>query len=411
MHFTQATDAPNLKEQDTPAGGRLVVTDVFDAGADMPDDPVTAYRLALTRAAGAVMAQGAMPPHLSRMVLWLPDIGVLQDRLIDYDLAFRETLAGNFPAITVVEDRDLTGPKIALSAVVPPAGDPDAKVYGDFTQAEINFQYSPRAQAPDHDKYFELWRLSGPAYQKNRVAEVWFGETPGQSFDLFLPDGVENPPLHLFIHGGYWQALDKRNHAHMADAMLKAGIAVAMVNYDLMPDVDLSEILRQCRAAVARAYDVAADYGYDRDRLTVSGHSAGGHLSGALACTDWADFRDDLPADLLKGAVPISGLFDLEPLSKTGMQPVFRFTADDIAGLSPINMKPVTAIPVVLSVGSLESPEFHRQSALFADHMRAHGCPVSEAVMEGHHHFSIVEALTDPAVPLTAAIIDLAKNS
>ena len=411
MHFNQATDTPDLNDQEIPAGGRLVVTDVFDAGADMPEDPVAAYRVALTRAAGAVVGQGAMPPHLSRLILWLPNIGVLQDRLIDYDLAFRETLAGNFPAITVVEDAALTGPKIALSAVVPPAEDPDAKVYGDFTQAEINFQYSPRAQAPDHDQYFQLWRVSGPAYQKNRVAEVWFGETPGQSFDLFMPKGVENPPLHLFIHGGYWQALDKRNHAHMADALLKAGIAVAMVNYDLMPDVDLSEILRQCRVAVARAYDLAADYGYDRNRFTVSGHSAGGHLSGALACTDWAGFREDLPADLLKGAVPISGLFDLEPRAKTGMQPVFRFTAEDIAGLSPVSMKPVNKIPVVLSVGSLESPEFHRQSALFADHMRAHGCPVSEAEMEGYHHFSIVEALTDPSAPLTAAIIELVKTT
>lgn len=411
MHFNQATDAPDLNDQEIPEGGRLVVTEVFDAGADMPEDPVTAYRMALARAAGAMMGQGAMPPHLSRMNLWLPNIGVLQDRLIDYDLAFRETLAGNFPAITVVEDTDLTGPKIALSAVVPPPSDPDAKVYGDFTQAEINFQYSPRAQAPDHEQYFQLWRVSGPAYQKNRVAEVWFGESPGQSFDLFLPKGVEKPPLHLFIHGGYWQALDKRNHAHMADALLKAGIAVAMVNYDLMPDVDLSEIVRQCRTGVARAYDVAADYGYDRDRFTVSGHSAGGHLSGALACTDWVAFREDLPADLLKGAVPISGLFDLEPLSKTGMQPVFRFTADDIASLSPVFMKPVAKIPIVLSVGSLESPEFHRQSALFADHMRAHGCPVSDAEMVGYHHFSIVEALTDPSAPLTAAIIDLVRTT
>ncbi len=411
MQFSQATVAPDLKDQEIPAGARLVTTDAFDSGDNPPDDPVTAYRLALGRAAGAMMAEGAMPPHVSRLILWVPDVGVLQDRLIDYDLAFREVLAGNFPDITVVEDSSLTGPKAALSAVVPPAGDPDTKVYGDFTQAEINFQYSPRAQAPDHEKYFQLWRVSGPAYRENRVAEVWFGETPGQSFDLFMPEGAANPPLHLFIHGGYWQALDKRGHAHMAAAMLKAGIAVAMVNYDLMPEVDLTEILRQCRAAVVRAYDVAGDYGFDRDRMTVSGHSAGGHLAGALACTDWTDFRDGLPVDLLKGSVPISGLFDLEPLSKTGMQRVFRFTADDIETLSPIHMKPVYKIPVIMSVGSLESAEFHRQSALFADHMLAHGSPVSEAAMEGHHHFSIVEALTDPAAPLTAAIIGLAKGT
>ncbi len=414
LHYSEAEKLPDLLAQSVPEGMRLVTTDLIscenDGSGNTVSDPVTAFRLALTDAATALFKEGAAPQFLTEMALVLPDTAPLADRLLDYDLAFRETLGGNFPQIIVVADETAPGPLVALSAVVPTAENQGA-VYADFSQVEINFQYSPRAQAPDHDKFFELWRTSGPAYQENRTAEIWFGETPGQSFDLFMPDGVDTPPLHLFIHGGYWQALDKRNHAHMADALLKAGLAVAMVNYDLMPDVDLTEILRQCRAAVAKAYNVADQFGYDKSKMTVSGHSAGGHLSGALACTDWKAFQPDLPDDILKGAVPISGLFDLEPLSKTGMQRVFQFGTGDIADLSPINMVPPVRMPIVLSVGGLESSEFHRQTALFADHMRHHGCSVSEAPMDAYNHFSIVEALTDPSAPLTQAIIAMAKGN
>ena len=401
MKFTETEVLPALADMggaDTAISGEKTVAEEADT------DAITAFRGALGQAFADLAAQGARPPELYQMTMALPDLEQFRASLLDYDLAFREVLAGNFPEIFVSQDASLPGPRIALSAKLDPP-DPEAAVYQTYTQAELDFQYSPRQQTENPERYFEQWRSAGPAYQQRRAAEIWFGETPGQSIDLYLPDAVEKPPLHLFIHGGYWQALDKRNHAHMADALLKAGIAVGMVNYDLMPDTDLTEILRQCRAAVVKSCALAETYGYDAARLTVSGHSAGGHLTGALVCTDWPAFEAGLPAKLVKAAVPISGLFDLEPLSKTGMNRVFRFSEADIAELSPVTMQPGPAVPVLLSVGGDESGEFHRQSALFAAHLRRHGFSVDEVAMPGHNHFSIVEALTDPAAPLTAAMI------
>ena len=393
---------PSLADSVVCSGEPVVVP----AGAGSVGETVVAFRIALQSAFGRLAGQGARPVELYQMTLSLPDVGLFDSNLIEFDLAFREALAGNFPEISVAEERGSAGPAVVLSARLNPP-DPSLPVYDTFSQSEIDYQYSPRQQTENPESYFEHWRAAGPAYQGNRAAEVWFGDTPGQSYDLFLPDGAQDAPLHMFIHGGYWQALDKRNHAHMAAALLDAGIAVAMVNYDLMPGVDLTEIVRQARAAVAKAYISAGDYGYDAGRITVSGHSAGGHLTGVLVCTDWPAFDAALPADLIKGAVPISGLFDLQPLAKTGMNRVFRFSDEDIATLSPIHMIPGPAMPVLVSVGGDESGEFHRQSALFTDHLRTHGYTVRDVAMPGHNHFSIVEALTDKDAPLTANLIDM----
>ncbi len=401
MKVIETNDLPAL----TDADGADIVTSVEKTvGTETSGDAIAAFRAALGQAFADLAAQGARPPELYQMTMAVPDLEQFRADLTDYDLAFREVLAGNFPEIYVTQDTSASGPRIALSAKLDPP-DPTASVHRGYTQTELDFQYSPRQQTENPERYFEHWRVAGPAYQKRRAAEIRFGETAGQSIDLFLPDAAVRPPLHLFIHGGYWQALDKRNHAHMADALLKAGIAVGMVNYDLMPDTDLAEILRQCRAAVVKSYRLAETYGYDSGRLTVSGHSAGGHLAGALICTDWPAFEAGLPADLIKAAAAISGLFDLEPLSKTGMNRVFQFSAADIAELSPVNMQPGPPVPVLIAVGREESDEFFRQSLLFASHLRGHDFRVDVIDLPGHNHFSIVESLTDPSEPLTAAMV------
>lgn len=410
MKYTEVTVLPDLMEGgDASVVASSVKTSNEKPAADGAVD-LTAFQSALGQAFSDLASQGARPPELHRMTMVVPDVDAFRRNVRDYDLAFREVLAGNFPEIFVTEDRSLSGPCISLSAKLDPP-DPDTKVYADFTQQQLDFQYSPRQQTKNPEQYFEHWRVAGPAYQSKRTTEIWFGDSAGQSFDLFMPPAsVSAPPLHIFIHGGYWQALDKKNHAHMADPFVQAGIAVAMVNYDLMPDVDLSEILRQVRAAVVKACAQADDYGYDCSRLTISGHSVGGHMVGALLCTDWPKEGASLPENLIKGALPISGLFDLEPLSKTGMNRVFRFTKQDIAEFSPIAMRPRVPAPVILSVGGDESGEFHRQSAIFREHLRAHGFPVSEIAMPGHNHFSIVESLSDSASPLSVGIIELIQG-
>lgn len=392
-------------------GGRPVVTPDFTVQPDDPGfdrDPVLTFRAVLLRLAQHLAGEKAPPPAIEGMIIRTPDHPAFVELLPEIDLVWREVLAGNFPEIWVIEDAAVDGVTLRAAAFVPDL-DPEEKVYGGFTRAELNFQYSPRMQTPNHEEYFARWRQEGAAFQKRRRTEVFYGPSPRESIDIFLPSGINNPPLHAFIHGGYWQSLDKAGHAHMAKGLLEAGVAVAMINYELMPEADIEEIVRQCRAALLRLYDLGDAYGYDKDRITVSGHSAGGHLAGVMACTDWTEIEADAPADLVKGVAPLSGLFDLEPLAATGMQKVLRFTPDVIDAWSPINMTPPHTMPVVLSAGGAESTEFHRQTQIFADHMRGHGCAVTLVETPGDNHFSIVEALCDPQTPLCRALIALAR--
>lgn len=409
MEILEKNAAPAL-EPVTPEGGRAVVSP--RAGGEgpnggLPESYVDEFRQALAAACGPLLREGAAPWTLTDVVLFVRSHDDHRSRNHELDLAWRFVLAGNIPTVTAVEAGDLgPGRRVEVQAagvVPPPAG--DAPVYGDYTWAEVNFQYSPRAQVGDVEAYFAKWRVEGPAFQtRHCTAELSFGDGPGQTVDLYMPEGVRNPPVHVFIHGGYWQALDKRDHAQLGAALLKDGVAVAMTNYDLMPAVDLPEISRQTREAVALVARMAGEYGYDVGRLTVSGHSAGGHLTGVVISTDWPSVDASLPRDLVKGAVPISGLFDLEPLRHTGMNHVFRFTKESAAQQSPANMTPAWPMPVAISVGGDESAEFHRQTRLYADHLRRHGCAVEEVAMPGCNHFSVVEGLAEPGSPLYRAV-------
>ncbi len=410
MRVSYAESAPSLWTAAGAAGGaRLVTTPRIAAGPVHPLDD--AFRAVLKQAARSLTAEGAAPGHLSQAVFHIHSRSEFDEALLDLDLAYREYFAGNFPEITVVEDPSVETIDVAFSALIPPA-DPGRVVYDGYTQAEIDYQYSPRAQAPDYERVFDVWRTAGPAYQRaHRRAEIFYGDSARQSVDLYLPPEADNPPIHVFVHGGYWQAIDKKNHAHAAAGLLSAGVAVAMPNYDLMPDVDLEEIIRQTRHSVAKIYELAGAYGYDGERLTVSGHSVGGHLAGVLACTEWRRETDGAPDDLIKAALSISGVFDLTPLAQTGMNRVFGFTPDNCRRLSVTSMPPPTALPVTLCVGGKESAEFHRQTTLFGDYMAAQGCPVETVQAPDDDHFTLVEAFGDPATPLGAAAIAMARRA
>ncbi len=414
MIVKQVTVAPDLTSvADLNPNAKLIISPavtIQDLETDPVADPVMLFRALLSVLSGKLAAQGAFAPHLEHMTIRVPSYSAFVAMIDDYDLIYREVFAGNFPEISLIEDKTLSTPVIQAAALIPQT-DPTEKVYGGFTQAEISFQYSPRAQAPNFEEYFTLWREAGPAYQKRRVAELSFGPSKKERIDLFMPEGVDKPPLHVFIHGGYWQAMDKAGHCHMANGLIETGIAVAMVNYDLMPEVEMAEIVRQCRAAMVHLYNAGPEYGYDESRITVSGHSAGGHLSGVLACTNWSEFDPSAPQDLIKGAAPISSLFDLEPLAQTGMKRVLRFTKDVIETWSPIYMTPQRPLPIVLAAGGDESGEFRRQTALFSDHMTKHGCEVTLVDMPGHNHFSIAQDLNDPNGTLTRAIAELVQKT
>src|SRR5881394_1895931 len=143
--------------------------------------------------------------------------------------------------------------------------------------------------------------------------DLRYGDAPGETIDLFPARKGDGSCL-MFIHGGYWRSLDKKDFSFLAPALVGAGISLAVVNYDLCPKVSIEEIVRQMLRASRWLWLHAEDYGMDQDRLYVSGHSAGGHLAAMLMCAQWPAFDSQLPKDLWKGGLAISGIYDLRPL-------------------------------------------------------------------------------------------------
>ena len=237
--------------------------------------------------------------------------------------------------------------------------------------------------------------------------DVEVGPHPGERLDLFLPPpGAPRPtPVHAFIHGGYWQRMDKADFSYVARPLVAAGAAVAVINYDLMPAVRMAELVRQCRAALAWLHRHAASFGGDSTRLTVSGHSAGGHLVAMMLATDWPAFGAGLPADLVAAGCAISGLYDLEPIRLCYLNDVLGLTPDEARAHSPALLAPPRPRPLAVVVGALEGPEYHRQVDALVAAWRPAGVPIEVIDLPGHDHFTIMASLEDPRAPLTRVIL------
>jgi arylformamidase len=273
------------------------------------------------------------------------------------------------------------------------------RLYRDFaTQEEIDREYNPSAAAPESAAAVTAaWTTRSAATRGRPGARlgVAYGPTCAEHLDVFpAAAGQGGAPVHVFVHGGYWRRFAAADFSFVADRLAAAGAASVVVNYALCPAVTLGEIVRQVRAALAWTWANAASFGGDRDRITLSGHSAGGHLVAMALATDW-EGGYDLPPDLVKGALAISGLFDLAPFPYSYLQPALQLTWDDVRRLSPVNVVPALAPPLTVAVGGLESAEFRRQSRDFHDLWRSRGLPGSFVELEGRDHFTVLDALAD----------------
>ncbi|WP_431861926.1 alpha/beta hydrolase [Azospirillum sp.] len=259
------------------------------------------------------------------------------------------------------------------------------------TQDEIDRAYNPRLGVPDVDGWFAGWaRRSEEARRKlgGRLG-LPYGPTLAEYVDVF-PTTRPNAPVHVFLHGGYWRSFSARDFSFIAEGPVARGVCTVVVNYALCPAVPIGEIVRQCRAALAWTWANIAEFGGDRDRIGVSGHSAGGHLTARMLSTAWQ--RDyGIPDTLIKAALPISGLFDLEPLRWSWLQPALQLSGDEILAQSPMRHLHSVPVPLAVAVGGAESDEFRRQSAEYA---AATGAKLME--IEGRHHFDVLDDLASP---------------
>jgi|SRR5579883_637123 arylformamidase len=274
-------------------------------------------------------------------------------------------------------------------------------LYRDYDRAGLDAQYFLRGRVPEHPEYFRRWAEDSAAVRRMRPCRLDL-RYDVEALDLF-PAGKTPAPCLLFIHGGYWQALDKSDFSFLAPVFQDAGVTVAVVNYTLAPKAGMDEIVRQNRAAVAWLYRNAGECGIDPARIHVAGHSAGGHLTTMVLTTDWSGFG--LERNPVRGACAISGLYELEPIRLCYLNDVLRLDAATAERNSPIRHLPKRSPPLILSVGTGETDEFLRQQTDFAAAWRAARLPLEIADQPGDHHFEVVGRLGQPKSSLHQAMM------
>jgi arylformamidase len=273
----------------------------------------------------------------------------------------------------------------------------------------LSREYNNRELVPDHPQYFARWGEGSVRARSTMTCYLdrAYGEQPGETMDIFPARKGDGSCL-MFIHGGYWRALDKKDFSFLAPTWVSAGVSLAVVNYDLCPRVSMEEIVRQMLRASRWLWHHAEDYGMDQDRLYVGGHSAGGHLTAMLMCALWPTFDRSLPKDLWKGGLAISGLYDLRPLLEVDwLNGDLKLDAASAHKLSPAFMAPATRAPLMTCVGGAESSEFQRQNALLGSRWRA--AFAGDIAMPGRNHFSVMDGLADPKSALFAGARRLMK--
>ncbi|MGA7983821.1 MAG: alpha/beta hydrolase [Burkholderiales bacterium] len=266
----------------------------------------------------------------------------------------------------------------------------------------LSREYNNRALVPDHPQYFARW-AEGSARARATMAcylDRAYGSAAGEKLDIF-PARKGDGSVLMFIHGGYWRSLDKRDFAYLAPAWVDAGVSLVVVNYDLCPQVTVEEIVRQMLRASAWLYRHAEEYGMDEDRLFVSGWSAGAHLTAMMMAALWPVYDAQLPKDLFKGGLAVSGIYDLRPLAQVDFVNA-DLHLDEASALkvSPAFLPPATRAPVYTCVGGAESSEFKRQNALLAQRWKS--AVSGDIAMQGHNHFSVIDELANPASALFA---------
>lgn len=237
------------------------------------------------------------------------------------------------------------------------------------------------------------------------VADVSYGSDPTETIDLFFPPGSQkNLPVHMFIHGGYWRAFSKRDYSYVADTIVGAGAIAVVVDYALMPKVRLATIINQVRRAKSWILEHIQDYRGDPGRITISGHSAGAHLSTFLFHTEDGPSR-------VRGAMLLGGLYDLKPLQASFLRNEIGLTDKEVTDCTPLRFSHDPNVQVMIAVGAEETPPFHRQAEEFATLLRRQGLETSVTYFANANHMSSVRDLGAPGSLAGASLVRLVQNS
>ena len=265
-------------------------------------------------------------------------------------------------------------------------------------------EYDNRARVPEHPQIFARWQAETEAYRNAaRGAELAtsYGPSARQTIDFF-PGGESKAPLALFVHGGWWRSLDPAMFSQVAKGANGNGVAVAVAGYDLCPTVTIATIIEQIRAACLALWRKHGK------RITVYGHSAGGHLAACMLATDWTTVADDAPADLVPAAYSISGVFDLAPLTQVSQNQDLRLDEASARACSPLFWRVPAGRTLDAVVGGIESSEFLRQSKTIVEAWKG-AAQTRYTEIAGANHFTVLDPLTDAASAMTQRVVELAR--
>ena len=270
--------------------------------------------------------------------------------------------------------------------------------------ADVDYEveYNNRARVPENPAIMAGWARDAQAYREahpGRLKAMTYGPGERHRIDLFSGDG--RGAIVVFIHGGYWQALDGSFFSHLAGGLNAHGIDVAVPSYDLCPSVSVADIVEQMRAASRELAKLGRP-------LVISGHSAGGHLAACLLATDWRALDAALPDGLVTSVYSISGLFDLRPLVPTSINTALKLDDASARAVSPLFWRPPVRGTFDAVVGGNESAEYFRQSRIIVDAWGKAGLQTQFGTVPDANHFTAIAPLADAGSPMTLRLKQLA---
>lgn len=272
--------------------------------------------------------------------------------------------------------------------------------YRGMDRATLDAQYSPSRCVDAIEPFLARWAEDSAAARESARAagrlreDLAYGTHDEAALDVFLPAARAPAPALIYLHGGYWQMLSRKDSAFAAPALTAAGAVYVAAGYTLAPEASLAQIVAQVRAAIVWVWRHADEIGVDRERIYLAGMSAGAHLAAMALLTRWP--AHGVPADLIKGVCAVSGIYDLAPIRLTYVDGPLGLSRADVAALSPLGVTPPVRCPVLVAWGDNETDEFKRQSRAYAAALRADGVPVRDRELTGRHHFDAILDLNDP---------------
>lgn len=273
------------------------------------------------------------------------------------------------------------------------------KAHEGNTSAWFDVQYNLRAGRPDYEEtVIPNWIKDSKKTRENLncTLDVRYADGDNQKLDVFLCGDKKAPTL-IWIHGGYWQRGDKSIYSFLASPFVEIGANVIIVGYDLCPNVSMTRISEELREAVSFIWNNEKILGINRDKISVMGHSAGGHLTQMMMATDWPARDSAFPTDIIKAGIPVSPLSYLEPVRLTlALNANLQMDAKEANLESPMtNHPPHTNAPQLVVVGGAETDEFHRQSEMYVNSFKTQQRMIEMYVVPDVDHFDELNVLAD----------------